>query len=102
MKVTKRFIVLFILVLVIVPLFNTGGCNITKANAREFHARLKDVYMRRYSHWDWAGRYATLMILDISAEAGEVEDFSWLDLPFITTEITEVTGDPMSGGSGHH
>ena len=93
MKVTKRFMILLILILVIVPLFNIGGCKKTWAGV---HTVLKNGYEKKYADWNWEQRYAAAELLNISAYYGDVE-FSWLDLPVEKIKVDDAVSTTPCG-----
>jgi hypothetical protein len=96
MKIKRRFLVLFILVLVIVPLFNMGGCY---EGAASIHKKLKKQYEEDYGTWNWEKRFNMMVALDITAALGDVE-FNWLDLPVEKIQVNDSAGADAGGASG--
>ena len=95
MKITKQFLVLLILVLVIVPLFNIGGCG--QHNWANQYKVTKQIYKAKYGDWTWEKRYKTMRIMELQAMLGG-EEFNWLDLPVEKIQVTDTPGET----GGHH
>jgi hypothetical protein len=96
MKIQRRLLLLFSLVIVIVPVFNIGGCWTPYMSDLEF---MKAVYYANYVHWSWEQRYSAAVLIEFAA-ISEGSDFSLLDLPTENIEVNDSAGADSGGTSG--